>query len=159
MEALLIDAKLDIDIVVINEDQQKGDKFGFTCLFTGVFWMPGYNPRVDITTAAGNTGIDKKTIEMVFRMGIPWDVLTSFQECGRNARQPGTTGAYSITTNWMWFVKLLLSVLIPLRSNSNEPTEYQWVSTSFSFVGSRNQQSEEAPLGETENIKQCCSCI
>ena len=76
--------------------------------------MSGYDPRVAIATAAGNTGIDKKTIEMVLRMGIPRDVLTSFQERGRNARQPGMTGAYSITTSWTWSVKLLLSVLIPL---------------------------------------------
>ena len=79
-------------------------------------------------------------------------LLTSFQERGCNVRQPGMTGAYSITTNWTWFVKLLLSILIPLRSNSNKPKEHQWVNTSLSTVGNRDQQSEEAPLGATQTF-------
>ena len=89
---------MDIDTVVINGDQQKDDKFGVTRFFTGIFWMTDYDPWVAIATAAGNTGIHKEKIEMVLWMRILRDVVTSFQERGRNARQTGMTGAYSITT-------------------------------------------------------------
>ena len=60
---------------------------------------------------------------MVLRKGVPRDVITLFQERGRNARQPGMSGAYNIHTNWSWFVTLLVSFLDPLQSEANNPTE------------------------------------
>ena len=72
---------------------EKHDKFAFIKLFTGASFVPDFNPNICISTAAANTGIDKATMEMVVRMGIPRDVVTSFQERGRNAREEGINSA------------------------------------------------------------------
>ena len=53
-----------------------------------------------ITTAAANTGIDKDTIEIVIRKGVPRDLITLLQERGRNARQVGMNGACFVYTTW-----------------------------------------------------------
>jgi len=47
--------------------------------------LDNFFSNVCISAAVANTGIDKVTIEMVIRMGIPRDVETPFQERGKNA--------------------------------------------------------------------------
>ena len=97
----------------------------------GALFLDNFKPNICITTAAASTGIDKATLEMVIRMGIPRDIVTSFQERGRNARQPGMTGVYAITTDLLMYVKLLLSIIMPL-SAPDETTEYRQVNSTIS---------------------------
>ena len=108
---MLIAEKLDVDVTKIHGKMEKHEKIGFIKLFTGALFIDKYDPRVCISTACANTVIDKETIEMVICMGVTQDVVTLFQERGRNARQDGMIGVYNITTNWAIFVKLLLSIL------------------------------------------------
>ena len=96
---MLIATKLDIDLITIHGKMEKHDKFGSIKLFAGALFIDKYDPRVCISTACTNTGIDKETIEMVIRIGIPIDVVTSFQGMGQNARKNGMTGVYDTTTN------------------------------------------------------------
>ena len=56
-------------------------------------------------------------MEWTDRIGLPRDLLPMLQEIGHNARHPGMTGANHIYTDWKRFVKLLLSILIPLKKN------------------------------------------
>ena len=124
IDEIIIAARLPFHHLVVHGHQDKHEKFGYISLFNGSLSMPNFLAQILISTAAANTGIDKDTIEMVLRQGVPRDVITLFQERGRNARQPGMSGAYYIYTNWSWFVSLLLSLLAPLQSDTdNNPTE------------------------------------
>ena len=148
---MLIKAKLDINIITIHGKMEKHDKFGFIKLFTGALLLDDYKPNICITTAAASTGIDKATLDMVIRMGIPRDVVTSFQERGRNARQPGMTGVYSITTDWRMYVKLLLSIIMPL-SDQDDTAEYRSVNSAITTLGTntQNTQTSSSPLTSTQ---------
>ena len=66
IEELLIQAKMDIDLLMINGDMDKKEKFAIIRLFTGAISMEDFTARILIVTAAANIRIDKETIEMVF---------------------------------------------------------------------------------------------
>ena len=144
IEPMLIKAKLDIDIITIHGKMEKNDKFAFIKLFTGALCLDKFKPNICITTTAASTGIDKATLDMVLRMGIPRDVVTSFQERGRNARQPGMTGVYAITTDWVMYVKLLLSIVMPL-SLPDETSEYRQVNSAISTLAANSQHTPNSP--------------
>ena len=91
--------------------------------------------------AATNIGIDKATIEMVIRMGLPRDVVTLFQEKDRNTRQLGMTGVYAITTNWIMFVELMLSIIMPSSAPTETPAHWQ-VNSAISHVSDNSQQQQ-----------------
>ena len=141
LEEMLIAAKLDIDIITIHGDMEKHDKFGFIKLFTGALFLPDFKPNICISTAAASTGIDKATINMVIRMGTPRDVVTSFQERGRNARQPGMTGVYSITTDWIMYVKLLMTIILPPATEKDTP-EYKEVNSAITTPNARSSKRQ-----------------
>ena len=91
---------------VVRGHQDKHNNIGRISLFNGTLSLPDFLSQILISTAAANTGIDKDTIKMVLRKGVPRDVITLFQERGRNAHQPGMLEAYYIHTDWLWFVTL-----------------------------------------------------
>ena len=142
LESMLIAAKLDIDIITIHGRMEKHDKFAFIKLFTGALYLPDFKPNICISTAAANTGIDKAAMEMVIRMGIPRDVVTSFQERGRNAREEGMTGVYSITTDWVMYIKLVMTIILPPPSEEATP-EYKEIN---SAITSPNRSSKRQRL-------------
>jgi hypothetical protein len=116
IEELIIQKRLSFDQLVVHGRLDKHEKFGLISLFNGTLSMPDFIVRILIATAAANTGIDKDTIEMVIRRGVPRDLITAFQERGRNARMPGRNGAYNIYTNWGMFITLMNSIVLPLRA-------------------------------------------
>ena len=152
LEAMLIAAKLDIDIITIHGRMEKHDKFAFIKLFTGALYLPDFHPRICISTAAANTGIDKAAMEMVVRMGIPRDVVTSFQERGRNAREEGMTGVYSITTDWVMYVKLVMTIILPPASEESTP-EYKEINSAITSPNrsSKRQRLSNVALTATEH--------
>ena len=85
--------------------------------------MPDFNVRILIATAAANTDIDKDTIEMVIRKGVPHDLITTFQERGRYARMSGRNGVYNIYTNWDMFITLMNLIVLLLGAVSSETDE------------------------------------
>ena len=93
-------------------------------LFAGSLSMDDFIAHILVTMATANTGIDKDSIKMVVQKGIPRDLIRLFQEQGQNARKLGMLGRYLIFTDWLMFVKLLLSILLPLEIETNEPPEY-----------------------------------
>ena len=101
----------------------KNEKFGYVKLYTGHLSMPDYDPRALIGTAAVNTGMDNICLERVDRFGFPRCPSTLLQERGRNARMAGMSGAFTIYTNWIMFVKLVLSILATLNKEKYEPSE------------------------------------
>ena len=125
VEDRLTEAHVPGDVIIINGHMDKHEKFSFVRLLTRDITLEDYLARICVATAAANTGIDQKWMEWIDRIGLPRDVLTMLQEMGRNARQPGMTGAYHIYTDWKRFVKLLLSILIPLKKEGEEPPEYE----------------------------------
>ena len=92
--------------------------------------MNDFIARIPIAMATANTGIDKELIKIiVIRKGIPYDLTTSFQEWEQNARKLSMIGQYLIFTDWLIFVKLLLSILLPLKIETNEPLEYEGINS------------------------------
>ena len=120
---MIIAKRLSFDQSVVHGHQDKHEKFGFISFFNDTFSMPDFNVRILIATAAANTGIDKDTIEMVIRRGVPRDLITAFQERGRNVRMPGRNGVYNIYTNWDMLFTLMNSIVLPLRAVSAETYE------------------------------------
>ena len=91
IEELLIQAKINIDVLSINGDVNRRKKFAIIRLFTGSLSMDDFIPLILIAIAAANTEIDKELIEIVIQKGIPRDLITAFQErvrmcycCGSN---------------------------------------------------------------------------
>ena len=90
--------------------------------------------------------------DMVIRMGIPRDVVTSFQERGRNARKDGMTGVYLITTDWVGYVKLLMTIVLPPGSEKATP-EYKEVNSAITSPNrstSKWQRLSDVALTSTE---------
>ena len=118
-----------IDIIQINGDMDKEEKFRFIRLFTGDEVMPGTNPQVLCATAAANTGVDQERLDWVLRIGLPRCILTLLQERGRNARKLGMKGMFQLFTSWKLFVALLLSILAPRNQDHVEPEDGGSVNT------------------------------
>ena len=121
VEDRLTEAHVPGDVIIINGHMDKHEKFSFVRLLTRDITLEDYLARICVATATANTGIDQKWMEWIDRIGLPWDVLTMLQEMGHNVRQQGMTGAYHIYTDWKRFIKLLLSILIPLQKEGEEP--------------------------------------
>ena len=132
LEDLLVDAFLSVAVITIHGEMDKNEKFGFIQLFTGHLVMANYDCRALVGTAAVNTGINNKHLQLVNRFGIPRCVPTSLQERGRNARVAGMIGAYVILTNWKMFITLALYILEPDKNPTEQPTEYVGVNSAIS---------------------------
>ena len=154
IEEIIIASHLPFDHLVVHGNQDKHEKFGYISLFNGSLSMPDFTAQILISTAAANTGIDKDTIEIVLRKGMPRDLITLFQERGRNARQAGMLGAYYIYTSWSWFITLLLSMLLPLNNTTNDSTPADINSANVTFysrarelqANQQTQSTSETPL-------------
>ena len=125
LENLLASSAVPVDVLQINGDMDKLEKFAFIKLFTNATRMRNFWPRALAATAAANTGINQTRVEEVSRVGLPRDLQTACQEKGRNARKEGMSGAYRMFSDWRMFIKLLLSIVIPLTSVSKEIPEYE----------------------------------
>ena len=55
LERKLADQLVDIDVIQINRDIDKNEKFAFVRLFTTMLTMQNYNPRVLVAAPATNT--------------------------------------------------------------------------------------------------------
>ena len=110
--------------------------------------MRWYDPRVLVATAAANTGIDQRELNHVLRVGFPRCLTTLIQERGRNARVEGMLGLYTIHSDWTMFVKILLSVLTPGTSQSNEPEDHEFVN---SMIESRSPERRRTAAAERSN--------
>ena len=118
-----------IDVLQINGDMDKHEKFAYIRLFTGDLRMMDFFCRILLATAAANTGIDQESLDFVIRVGLPRCLTTLLQERGRNARILGMLGCYIVFTNWSLFIKLLLTILIPKDNNDSDPAEATSVNT------------------------------
>ena len=83
---------LNCDVVVINGDMDKVDKFEHMNSFGGSSLYKEYNPRVLSTNGSGNTGISNDNVSFIIRIGVPLNLETLFQEIGRSCRQEGMEG-------------------------------------------------------------------
>ena len=84
LEAKLADQLIDMDVLQINGDMDKNEKFSFVRPFTSAVTMKNYHPRMLIATPATNTGIDQVLIQYVLSVGLPRCLTTLIQERGRN---------------------------------------------------------------------------
>ena len=116
LESKIADKLLDVDVVQVNGDQDKHEKFAFTRLFTDAIKMKDYHPRVLVATAAANTGIDQVLVKWVLSVGLPRCLTTLMQERGRNRSQ----GLYLVLTDWKLFIKLLLLIVVPYKLDTTE---------------------------------------
>mmetsp|Transcript_13120 Transcript_13120/g.28340 ORF Transcript_13120/g.28340 Transcript_13120/m.28340 type:complete len:306 (-) Transcript_13120:172-1089(-) len=123
----LADKLIDVHVIQIHGDQDKHETFAFTQLFTSSVKMQNYNPFMLFTTAAASTGIDQTLVEWVMTVGLPRCLTTLLQECGRNRSE----GLYLIVTDWKLFIKLLLTILVPLpkQSQTEELPDYEYMNT------------------------------
>ena len=64
---------------------------------------------------------------MVIQKGIPHDLPTLFQEQGQNTRKLSMLSQYLMFTDWLMFVKLLVSILLPIKIETGEPPEYEGI--------------------------------
>ena len=126
-ESKLVQAKLDVDVLQINGDMDKHEKFAFIRLFTSSIKLKTFHPNVLIATPAANTGFDQTLVCWVLSVGLPRCMTSLLQERGRNRN----AGKYVVMTNWVMFVKLLLSILIPpsARNDSGELRDVQYINT------------------------------
>ena len=92
LTAKLNDRGLNCDVVVINGDMDKFDKFEHMNSFGGSTMYDNYNPRVLSTNGSGNTGISNDNVTFILRIGLPLNLETLFQEIGRSCRQEGMDG-------------------------------------------------------------------
>jgi len=123
-----MDAHVKADVIQILGGMDKNEKFNSMHFFTGEQTFHRYYLCLLISTPAADTGIDQEQTQHVSCQGFPRNpIFFSFQGCSRNARQPGMTGEYCIFTDWLLFVKLLLSILLPLNTPTNDPPEYEGV--------------------------------
>ena len=120
VERLMDVENIDAHVLAINGQMDKHKKFAFIRLFTGDIAMEGLNCRVVVGTSCVNTGIDQHNVRLVQRAGIPRCIITSIQEGGRNARKDGMSGNFIIYAEWMSFIRLLLSILVPFKKKSNK---------------------------------------
>ena len=116
LESKIADKLLDVDVVQVNGDQDKHEKFAFTRLFTDSIKMKDYHLCVLVATAAANTGIDQVLVKWVLSVGLPRCLTTLMQERGRNRSQ----GLYLVLTDWKLFIKLLLSIVVPHELDAEE---------------------------------------
>ena len=65
LEDLLVDAFLSVAVITIHGEMDKNEKFGFIQLFTGHLVMANYDCRALVGTAAVNTGINNKHLQLV----------------------------------------------------------------------------------------------
>ena len=63
LEAKIAEELLDVDVLQINGDMDKNEKFSFVHLFTSAVRMKHYHPRILVATPATNTGIDQLLIK------------------------------------------------------------------------------------------------
>ena len=125
MRAKFPDKLLNADVVQINGDQDKHEKFAFTKLFTDSIKMKDYNPRVLVATAAANTGIDQVLVKWVLTVGLPRCLTALLQERGRNCAE----GLYLIMTDQKLFIKLILSILAPHQTSDSEEKEHSFANS------------------------------
>ena len=153
LEEQIADAKMDVDVLEVHGDMDKHEKFAFTRLFTTSIRMKHLHPRILVATAAANTGIEQALLTYVLRVGIPRCIVTFLQERGRNSRTPGLRGLFAIYSNWSLFVKLLLTVLLPRDSGSDEIPEHDFVN---STVTARSPEKRNADgKGTSEKRLRC----
>jgi superfamily II DNA/RNA helicase len=81
--------KLNVNVLHINRLLHKTDKFWRIRLFCDEGHIHDADFRVLVTTNAAKVGIDKSQIALQVRFDWPRDLLTYFQERGRESRQPG----------------------------------------------------------------------
>ena len=150
LEEQLAEKAMTIDVLQINGDMDKDEKFAYIRLFTGDLKMKDYFCRILLATAAANTGIDQEFLDFVIRVGLPRCLTTLLQERGRNARRMGMVGRYIVFSSWILFLKLLLTILIPRNNNNDaEPTEAVSVNT---FITSRSPDKRQST---TANRDRC----
>ena len=120
---------------------EKHGKFGFIKLFTGAFFLPNFKPNVCTSTATVSTGIDKATMDMVIRMDIQWDVADGSFIPGERTQCKETwmTGVYSITTDWIMYMKLLMTIMSPPVLEKAAP-EYYKVNTDMPMPNERSMK-------------------
>ena len=105
LESLIARALMSINVLQINGDMDKVEKFFFIRLFTRAIANPLFIARVLVATAAANTGIDQEMLDFVLRVGLPRCIITALQERGRNARKEGMFGFFIVYTSWLLFIK------------------------------------------------------
>ena len=143
LEGKIADNLLNVDVVQINGDQDKHEKFAYTKLFTTSVTMKDYSPRVLMATAAANTGIDQALVKWVLTVGLPRCLTTLMQERGRNRAE----GLYLILTDWKLFIKLLLSTVTPYNTNSSgDQQEHDYIN---SMIMSRSPEKRNNEIGES----------
>ena len=157
LEELLADKFSTVAVLQIHGEQDKNEKFGYMKLYTGHLSMVDFYPRALVATGAANTGFDNLTLQLVNRFGFPRCIPTLLQERGRNARVPGMTGEYNIFTNWVMFVKLALSMLLPAKKDKEVPTECSGVNSAIPTTPqpaprtSDSQSAMKYPLTKAQN--------
>ena len=99
-----------------------------------------------VATAAANTGIDQPQCNMVLRLGIPRTIVEMLQERGRIR----CGGVFSVYSDWAMLVKLILSILRPRSSDSDELRDIDYVHSTITAKTpeSRKRKREEADDGE-----------
>ena len=120
LERLLATALMSIDVLQINGDMDKVEKFFFIRLFTRAIANPLFLARVLVATAAANTGIDQEMLDFVLRVGLPRCIITALQERGRNARKEGMVGYFVVYTSWLLFIKLMSQVIVEGAPEASE---------------------------------------
>ena len=71
LESRFIDAGIDVDVVQINGDMDKHEKFAFIRLFTSSVKLARFHPNVLVATPAANTGFDQVLVRWVLTLGLP----------------------------------------------------------------------------------------
>jgi len=132
MEEALAFEEEPVDVIAVNGEMDKEEKFSFIRSFTTATSMPHFNPHVLVATAVANTGVDQEDLVHVSRVGIPRCVLTGKQESGRNARKAGMTGVYNVYLDWKAFANLIISILSPSKLESSAATDYDGLNTVIS---------------------------
>ncbi len=148
------EARINAHVLAINGQMDKHEKFAFIRLFTGDIAMDGLNCRAVVGTSCVNTGIDHHNVRLVQRAGIPRCIVTSIQEGGRNARKDGMTGEFIIYAEWTSFVRLLLSILIPFKNNT-EKSESNGVNSVIEAMTpeGKRKRAERAKVTPTRRTK------
>ena len=124
LESRFVDAGIDVDVLQINGDMDKHEKFAFIRLFTSSVKLARFNPNVLVATPAANTGFDQVLVCWVLTLGLPRSMTDLLQERGRNRG----AGTYSVMTDWAKFVRLLLSIVLRTQSVA-APADHEYVNT------------------------------
>jgi superfamily II DNA helicase RecQ len=112
LDKRLDQAKITIDIFNINGSLNKIDKFWRICLFCDDLHSRQGQFRALVTTNAINVGIDKHSIALQVWFEWPRDLLTYFQERGREFWSQGVRSTCIVFGDFGSFIYLMSQLLI-----------------------------------------------